>query len=177
MIDPNAFVAPGAVVIGDVRLGPGSSVWYHCVVRGDTEHIRVGESSNIQDLSILHADPGFPCLVGRRVTVGHRAILHGCVVEDDCLVGMGAILLNGVRLGAGSVVGAGALLTEGMIVPPGSLVVGMPGRVVRAVDEALRARVDATWRHYVGNATRHRDGRFRVPPVAPVTPEDEPPGP
>ena len=160
MIDPSSFIARGAIVLGDVRLGRDSSVWYNSVVRGDTERIEVGEGSNIQDLSMLHADPGFPCLVGLRVSVGHRAILHGCTVEDDCLIGMGAILLNGVRVGAGSVVGAGAVLPEGMQVPPGSVVIGVPGKVVRQVDEAMRGRIDHTWRHYVELAAKHKTGAF-----------------
>jgi carbonic anhydrase/acetyltransferase-like protein (isoleucine patch superfamily) len=163
MIDPSAFIARGAVVLGDVRLGRDSSVWYNAVVRGDSERIEVGEGSNIQDLSMLHADPGFPCVVGARVSVGHRAILHGCIVEDDCLVGMGVILLNGVRLGAGSVVGAGAVLPEGMVVPPGSVVLGLPGKVVKPVDDALRGRIDHAWRHYVEEARRHRSGAFSGP--------------
>ena len=163
MIDPSAFIARGAVVLGDVRLGRDSSVWYNSVIRGDTERIEVGEGSNIQDLSMLHADPGFPCLLGCRVTVGHRAILHGCTVEDDCLIGMGAIVLNGVKLGAGSVVGAGAVLTEGMKVPPGSLVLGVPGKVVRAIDDAMRGKIDHAWRHYVEEARRHRSGEFFPP--------------
>ena len=160
MIDPSAFIARGAIVIGDVRLARNSSVWYNSVTRGDAERVEVGEGSNIQDLSMLHADPGFPCVVGRRVSVGHRAILHGCTVEDDCLIGMGAILLNGVRVGSGSVIGAGAVLTEGMQVPPGSVVLGMPGKVVREVDEAMRVRVDHTWKHYVELAREHAAGRF-----------------
>lgn len=165
MIHPSAFIAPGAIVLGDVSLGPDSSVWYLCVLRGDTESIKVGSQTNIQDLSVLHADPGVPCLVGDRVTVGHRVILHGCTVEDDCLIGMGAILLNGARIGAGSVVGAGALVREGMLIPPGSLVVGMPARVLRPVDESLLSRSRATWSHYVENARRHRSGLFQTPPT------------
>ena len=160
MIHPTAFIAPGAVVLGDVTLGARSSVWYQSVVRADMAPISIGEESNIQDLSMLHVDEGVPCIVGRRVGVGHRAILHGCCVEDECLIGMGAILLNRVRVGTGSVVGAGAVLTEGMEVPPGSLVLGVPARVVRPVDEALRARIRGTWQHYVELARRHRDGRY-----------------
>lgn len=162
MIDPSAFIAPGAVVVGDVSFGKDVSIWYNTVVRGDTDRITIGDGSNIQDLSMLHADPGFPCVVGTRVTVGHRVILHGCVVEDDCLIGMGAVLLTGVRLGRGSVVGAGAVLLEGMEVPPGSLVIGMPARVARQVDDALRERVDRSWRHYVAQADRHRRGVYTV---------------
>ncbi|MHC5543582.1 gamma carbonic anhydrase family protein, partial [Singulisphaera rosea] len=101
MVDPTAFIARGAIVLGDVELGKGSSVWYNSVIRGDTERVAIGDETNIQDLSMVHADPGFPCLIGPRVSVGHRVILHGCVVEEECLIGMGAILLNGVRVGRG----------------------------------------------------------------------------
>ena len=134
MIDATAYIAQGAIVLGDVNLGKDASVWYNTVIRGDTAPSRSGMQTNIQDLSMLHADEGLPCRVGHRVTVGHRVILHGCTVEDDCLIGMGAILLNRVRVGRGSVIGAGALLLEGTEIPPGSLVVGFPGKVVRPVD-------------------------------------------
>ena len=127
---------------------------------GEQELIEIAEGANIQDLAMVHADPGFPCIVGRRVTIGHRAILHGCTVEDGCMIGMGEILLNGVRLGAGSVVGAGAVLTEGTEVPPGSLVLGVPGKVVRPVDEAMRGRIEHAWTHYVIEAAKHRRGDF-----------------
>jgi carbonic anhydrase/acetyltransferase-like protein (isoleucine patch superfamily) len=166
MIDPTAFIAPGVVVLGDVHLGRRASLWYGTVVRGDVERIAIGDDTNIQDLSMVHADAGVPCLIGNRVSVGHRVILHGCVVEDDCLVGMGAILLNGVKVGAGSVIGAGAVLTEGTVVPPRSLVLGLPGRVIREVSDAIRERIDLTWRHYVDAAQRHRAGEFPlVPPT------------
>jgi carbonic anhydrase/acetyltransferase-like protein (isoleucine patch superfamily) len=165
MIDPSAFLATGAIVLGDVHLGKDASLWYYSVIRGDTERIEIGDETNIQDLSMVHADPGIPCVVGRRVTVGHRAILHGCVVEDECMIGMGAILLNGVRLGRGSVVGAGAVLVEGMEVPPGSLVLGVPGKIVRAVDEKIGQRIDHAWRHYVKEARRHRAGEFPIIPL------------
>lgn len=164
MIHDSAFIAPGALVMGDVQLGPESSVWYGAVVRGDMAPIRVGARTNLQDGVIVHVDEGVPCTVGERVGVGHRAILHGCTVEDDCLVGMGAILLNGVVLGRGSVVAAGAVLREGMRVPPGSLVMGVPGRVVRPVDEALARRVEFTWRHYVDQAKRHAAGSYPLIP-------------
>lgn len=164
MIDPTAFIARGAIVLGNVHLGADASLWYNTVVRGDTERIVIGDETNIQDLSMVHADPGYPCLVGRRVTVGHRAILHGCTVEDECLIGMGAILLNGVRVGRGSVVGAGAVLVESTIVPPGSVVLGIPGRVAREVDETMRERIDRSWRHYVAQAENHRRGQFPIHP-------------
>jgi carbonic anhydrase/acetyltransferase-like protein (isoleucine patch superfamily) len=168
MIDPTAFIASGAVVLGDVHLSRSASVWYNSVLRGDTDRISIGEESNIQDLSMVHADPGIPCFVGNRVTVGHRVILHGCTVEDECLIGMGAILLNRVRVGRGSVIGAGAVVVEGTEVPPGSLVLGIPGRVVREVDEAARVRINLSWRHYVAQAEQHRLGRFplRSPTLA-----------
>jgi carbonic anhydrase/acetyltransferase-like protein (isoleucine patch superfamily) len=160
LIDPAAYIAPGAVVLGAVQIGRGSSVWFHTVIRGDTEQITIGDDTNIQDLTMLHADPGVPCRVGHRVTVGHRVILHGCTVGDDCLIGMGSIVLNGAVVGAGSVVGAGALVREGQIVPPGSMVVGMPGRVLREVDDPMRERIAQGWRHYVEQARRHREGAF-----------------
>lgn len=160
MIHPTAYLAPGAVVLGDVSIGRDASVWYNCVVRGDMAPISIGESTNLQDLSMVHVDEDVPCVIGARVGVGHRAVLHGCVVEDECLVGMGAILLNRARVGTGSVIGAGAVLPEGMVVPPGSLVLGVPARIVRPVDDVLRDRIRVTWEHYVVQAQRHRAGAY-----------------
>ena len=159
-VHPTAFIAAGAVVLGDVTLGEESSVWYGAVVRGDMAPITIGARTNLQDGTIVHVDEGVPCTVGQRVGVGHRVILHGCTVEDDCLIGMGAILLNNVRIGTGSVVAAGAVIPEGMQVPPGSLVMGVPGRIVRPVDAALTERIAFTWAHYVEQARAHRSGRF-----------------
>jgi carbonic anhydrase/acetyltransferase-like protein (isoleucine patch superfamily) len=122
--------------------------------------IVVGENSNVQDGTIVHVDEGKPAHIGARVGIGHRAIVHGCTIEDDCLIGMGSILLNDVRVGTGSVVAAGALVTEGTQIPPGSLVIGVPGRVVRPVDAVLRERIRHTWEHYVEQAERHRGGRY-----------------
>ena len=146
--------------MGDVTLGEEASVWYNTVLRGDMAPIVIGAQSNIQDGTIVHVDTGVPCTVGRRVAVGHRVILHGCTVEDDCLVAMGSVLLNGVRIGAGSVVAAGAVVPEGMQVPAGSLVMGVPGRILRQVDEQLFKRAVATWKHYVKEARAHREGRY-----------------
>jgi carbonic anhydrase/acetyltransferase-like protein (isoleucine patch superfamily) len=160
MIDPTSYIAPGAQVLGAVSLGAHASVWYNCVLRADMEPITVGDDSNIQDLTMIHVDEGMPCTVGARVGVGHRAILHGCTIEDDSLIGMGAILLNNVYVGTGSVIGAGAVLTEGMVVPAGSLVLGVPGKVIRPVDDVLRARVASTVSHYVALAARHRTREF-----------------
>jgi carbonic anhydrase/acetyltransferase-like protein (isoleucine patch superfamily) len=147
-IHPTAFIAPGALVMGDVTLGAQASVWYGCILRGDMDRI------------VVHVDDGRPALIGARVGVGHRAVIHGCTIADDCLIGMGSVLLNGVVIGAGSVVAAGAVVPEGLSVPPGSLVMGVPGRVTRPVDDALRARIRGTWQHYVEQAERHRAGRY-----------------
>ena len=159
-IHDSAFVHPAALVYGDVTLGPRVSVWPTAVIRGDTAPIVVGEDSNIQDGTILHVDPGLPCVIGARVAVGHRAIIHGATVEDDCLIAMGAILLNRVHVGAGSIVGAGALCPEGMKIPPGSLVVGLPGKIVREVTDAERARIRRTVESYLQLQQRHRAGEF-----------------
>ena len=164
MIHPSAFIAATAAVMGDVTLGEEASVWYGAVLRGDMAPIVIGTQSNIQDGTIVHVDEGVPCTVGRRVGVGHRVILHGCTVGDECLVGMGSILLNGVHIGSGSVIAAGAVVPEGMQVPPNSLVMGVPGRIVRRVDDALRARIEGTWRHYVEQAETHRAGRYPLHP-------------
>lgn len=130
------------------------------------DRVVVGESTNLQDGTIVHVDEGRPALIGARVGVGHRAVLHGCTVEDECLIGMGSVLLNGVVIGTGSVVAAGAVVLEGMVVPPGSLVVGVPARVARPVDDSLRSRIQSTWQHYVTEAERHRAGRFPVAPTS-----------
>jgi carbonic anhydrase/acetyltransferase-like protein (isoleucine patch superfamily) len=159
-IHPTAFIASSAAVMGDVTIGEDASIWYGAVLRGDMAPIVIGSQSNIQDGTIVHVDEGVPCTVGRRVGVGHRVILHGCTVEDDCLIAMGSVLLNGVVIGSGSVVAAGAVLPEGMRVPPGSLVMGVPGRIIRAVDATLAERVAATWSHYVKEAKAHKSGRY-----------------
>jgi carbonic anhydrase/acetyltransferase-like protein (isoleucine patch superfamily) len=159
-IHPSAFIAPTAAVMGDVMLGEDSSVWYGAVLRGDMAPIALGAQSNLQDGTIVHVDEGFPCLIGARVGVGHRVILHGCTVADECLIGMGSVLLNGVHIGRGSVIAAGAVVPEGMNVPPGSLVMGVPGRIVRPVGEALARRIAETWSHYVEQARAHKAGRY-----------------
>lgn len=148
-VAPGAFVHEAAEVIGRVRLGSRASVWPRAVLRGDTEEIEVGDETNVQDGAVLHADPGFPCRLGARVTVGHLACVHGCVVEDGALIGMGAIVMNGARVGAGSIVGAGALVPEGADVPPGSMVLGVPGRVTRATSPGEREGVLRSAARYV----------------------------
>ncbi|HND52897.1 MAG TPA: gamma carbonic anhydrase family protein [Pirellulaceae bacterium] len=152
LIDGSAFVAPGAVVLGDVRIGAESSVWYNAVVRGDTESIVIGRQTNVQDGCVLHADPGFPCVLGDRVTVGHGAVVHGAIVEDGVLVGMKAVVMNGARVGAGSIVGVGAVVVEGMRIPPGSLVVGVPARVKRSIEPHDQERIRHAADHYVAAA-------------------------
>ena len=161
-IHPTAFIAPGALLMGDVTVGADASVWYGAVLRGDMAPIIIGAETNLQDGTVVHVDDDLPCSIGRRVGVGHRVILHGCTVEEECLIGMGSILLNGVRIGTGSVVAAGAVIPEGMQVPPRSLVMGVPGRIVRTVDTALSARIAETWSHYVQQARAHKAGRFPI---------------
>lgn len=159
-IHPTAYIHPRAVVIGNVTLGPRASVWPTAVLRGDSDAITIGEDSNVQDGTIIHADPGLPTVIGARVGIGHRAIVHGAVVEDDCLIAMGAIVLNGARVGTGSIVGAGAVVTEGMQVPPNSLVVGVPARVVRETTPAMRERIAHTVRSYLALQEEHRAGKY-----------------
>jgi len=147
-IDPSVFLASGAIVTGEVKIGARASVWFHTVVRGDTDRIEIGADTNLQDLTMVHVDHGQPAIVGARVTVGHRAILHGCVIEDDVLIGMGAIVLSGARVGTGSLVAAGALVREGQSIPPGSLAVGAPARVIGPVSDAHRAAIRSGAEHY-----------------------------
>jgi carbonic anhydrase/acetyltransferase-like protein (isoleucine patch superfamily) len=157
-VDPGAWVAPTAVLVGRVRLGAGSSVWYGAVLRGDGDDIHIGAGSNVQDNCVLHADPGLPVSVGDGVVIGHGAVVHGCTVEDGVLVGMGSTVLNGVRIGAGSLVAAGAVLLEGTSVPPGSMVAGVPAKVRRPVTEEEAAGIRLVADHYVQLARQHGAG-------------------
>ena len=159
-IHSTAYIHPAAVVIGDVTLGARASVWPTTVLRGDSAHIVVGAESNIQDGTIVHVDRGVPCTIGERVAIGHRAIVHGATIESDVLIGMGAILLNHVVVGSGSIVGAGAVLPEGMVVPPNSLVLGVPGRVIRETTDDERARIARTVTSYLHLQLYHRDGLY-----------------
>jgi carbonic anhydrase/acetyltransferase-like protein (isoleucine patch superfamily) len=159
-IHPTAFIASTAAVMGEVTLGDESSVCFGAVLRADLAPIVFGSQTNLQDGTVVHVDEGVPCHVGSRVGVGHRVILHGCTVEDDCLIGMGSVLLNNVRIGAGSVVAAGAVVPEGMQVAPRSLLLGVPARIARPVDQRLARRIEETWTHYVKQARAHRAGRF-----------------
>ena len=158
-IHSTAFVHPAAHVIGNVTLGARVSVWPTAVLRGDSDAITIGEDSNVQDGTIVHVDPGVPCVIGARVAIGHRAIVHGATVHDDCLIGMGAILLNGVVVGSGSIVGAGAVCREGMEIPPNSLVVGVPAKVIRPTRDVERERIAHTVQAYLSLQVEHRNGR------------------
>ena len=162
-LHPTAFVAPGAVVVGEVSLGARSSVWFNTVVRGDSDRVEIGDDTNIQDNATVHQDDGMPALVGARVTVGHRAVVHGCVIEDECLIGMGAMVLSGARVGRGSLVGAGALVREGQVIPAGSLVLGMPGRVMGQVSEAHREAIRRGSEHYVALSRSYLARGFAQP--------------
>jgi carbonic anhydrase/acetyltransferase-like protein (isoleucine patch superfamily) len=157
-LDPTAWVAPDAALIGSIVLQARASVWFGATLRGDNEPIVVGEGSNVQDDCVFHTDMGFPLTIGRDCTIGHKAMLHGCTIGDETLVGMGATILNGARIGRNCLIGAGALVTEGKEIPEGALVMGAPGRIVRTLDEAAIARLRATALHYQDNARRYAAG-------------------
>ncbi len=156
-IKETSFIAPNASLIGRVRIGEKSSVWFNTVLRGDMENISIGDESNIQDLSMGHADPGFPLVVGNRVTIGHHCVVHGCRIEDDCLIGMGAIIMNGVKIGRGSIIGAGAVLLEGMEVPEFSMVVGSPANVRKTYDESILENIRESAQIYVKRSISYRE--------------------
>jgi carbonic anhydrase/acetyltransferase-like protein (isoleucine patch superfamily) len=161
-IAASAYVDPQAVVIGDVTIGEDSSVWPCAVLRGDYNSIRIGARTSIQDNCVLHVqDEEYSLSVGDNVTVGHGVILHGCTVESDCLIGMGSILINGAKIGSGSIVAAGTLIPERMEVPPGSLVMGVPGKVRRAVTDAERRHIGLSAEHYVGFKDAFRAENYR----------------
>ena len=149
------WIASDAQVIGDVTLRPGSSIWWGAILRGDNEPIVIGEDSNIQDGSVLHTDVGEPLIVGRGVTVGHLAMLHGCEIGDNSLIGIGAVVLGRAKIGKNCLIGAGALITEGKVIPDGSLVMGQPGKVVRMLEAGQIAALEASAQHYVQNWKRY----------------------
>ena len=152
---PQSWVAPTATLIGKVRLQAGANVWFGAVLRGDNELIDIGENSNVQDGTVMHTDMGWPLTLGKGVTVGHNAMLHGCTVGDYSLVGIGAVILNGARIGKHCIIGANALVPEGREIPDGSLVVGSPGKVVRELTPAQQQLLEASAAHYVHNAQRY----------------------
>ncbi|MFK7734298.1 MAG: gamma carbonic anhydrase family protein [Pseudomonadales bacterium] len=151
------FIAPNAAVIGNVTLGDCASVWFSCVLRGDAERIEIGDNTNIQDGTVVHADPGFPCVVGDNVTVGHNVMLHGCTVGEGSLVGINAVVLNGAVIGKGCLIGANALVTEGMEIPDGSLVLGSPAKIKAQLTPEQQAGIGVNAQHYVANAKRFNE--------------------
>jgi carbonic anhydrase/acetyltransferase-like protein (isoleucine patch superfamily) len=157
-----AWVADSAQVMGNVELGRDSSVWFGAVVRGDTDVIRIGRGTNIQDGSVLHADAGKPLTIGDDVTVGHMVMLHGCTVGDGSLIGIGAIVLNGAKIGKGCIVGAGALVTEGKEFPDGSMIIGSPAKAVRELTPEQQQGLRASAQHYVDNAAQFRSGLKKI---------------
>ncbi|MFA6153647.1 gamma carbonic anhydrase family protein [Mesorhizobium sp.] len=152
------WVAPDASLIGDVRVGRNAGFWFGAVIRGDNEPIIIGDDTNVQEHTVMHTDPGFPLTIGQGCTIGHRALLHGCTIGDNSLIGMGAIVLNGARIGRNSLVGAGALVTEGKDFPDNSLIVGSPAKVIRTLDDAAVAKLRGSAAHYVANGKRFREG-------------------
>lgn len=156
LIADDAFVAPSASVIGEVTLGYGSSAFYGAVLRGDTAAISVGNGTNLQDNVVLHADPGFPATVGNGVSVGHGAVVHGCSIDDDCLIGMGATIMNGARIGEGSLIAGGAVVLEGTVIPPRSLVAGVPAKVRREISDQELDGIRSNAAHYRELAQAHR---------------------
>ena len=156
LVAPSSFIAGNATVIGHVEVGEHSSVWFGTVIRGDSDRIIIGEDSNIQDLSVIHTDTSIECQIGNRVTIGHGAIVHGACVADEVLIGMRSVILNRVSIGSGSIIAPGAIVTEGTVVPSGSIVMGIPGQVVRQANDNDRTRIDSAWRHYRELAQLHR---------------------
>jgi carbonic anhydrase/acetyltransferase-like protein (isoleucine patch superfamily) len=155
-LGPDYFIADSAAVIGSVTLHPNASIWFNCVVRGDTDELIIGENSNIQDGSVLHTDPGIKLRVGRDVTVGHMVMLHGCEIGDNTLVGIKSVVLNGAKIGRNCIIGANTLITEGKEIPDGSLVIGSPGKVVRPLTPPEVKMITLSAQHYVENARRYR---------------------
>ena len=160
-IDPGVFVADSAAVIGDVEIGEGSSVWFGAVFRSDGDIIRIRKNVNVQDGVIIHEDEGDPVTIGDNVTIGHRAIVHGCSVGSNVMIGMGAILLNGCVIGDNCVIGAGALVTGGTVVPEGSLVLGAPAKTIKPLSDALRDDIRLTVQEYVDLAQDYKNGNYK----------------
>jgi len=152
---PDSWAAPNATLVGKVKLEPGASVWFGAVLRGDNELIHIGENSNVQDGAVMHTDMGFPLSIGKGVTIGHNAMLHGCSVGDYSLIGINAVVLNGAKIGKYCIIGANALIAEGKEIPDGSLVMGSPGKVVRELTEPQKKMLEASAAHYVHNAQRY----------------------
>ena len=152
----NYWIAPSATVIGDVHLAKDVSIWFNAVLRGDNEPIYVGEGSNVQDGSIIHTDPGFACSIGKNVTVGHMAMLHGCTIGDGSLIGIGSVILNDAKIGKNCIFGSKALITEGMEVPDGSMVLGIPGKIKKTLNEEEQSMVSIGAQHYIENYKKYK---------------------
>ncbi|MCA0873387.1 gamma carbonic anhydrase family protein [Seohaeicola saemankumensis] len=156
-IHADTWVAPDANLIGKVVMEAGSSVWFGCTIRADHEEIRIGEGSNVQEDCVMHIDAGYPLIIGKNCTIGHKVMLHGCTIGDNTLIGMGAMVLNGAKIGRNCLIGAGALVTENKVIPDNSLVMGVPGKVVREIDEKNAQRITLGALHYQENMRRFRD--------------------
>lgn len=152
------WIAPDVTLIGDIRIGRSAGFWFGVVIRGDNEPITIGADTNVQEHTVMHTDPGYPVTIGQGCTIGHRALLHGCTIGDNSLIGMGAIVLNGARIGKNSLVGAGALVSENKVFADNSLIVGSPAKVIRVLDEAAIARLRVSAAHYVANGKRFKAG-------------------
>ena len=159
-VHPEAWVASNATIIGKVKLEKNSSIWFNAVLRGDIELITIGENSNIQDGSVVHTDPGCPAIIGKNVTVGHLVMLHGCIIEDDCLIGIGSTILNKAKIGKNSIIGANALVTENKIIPERSLVIGSPGKIVRQVTDEEIKHIKENAQHYVDNYKKYKSDKI-----------------
>lgn len=161
---PDGFywIAPSAIVIGRTILHPGASIWFGTVIRGDNEPITIGKNTNVQENCVLHTDPGFPITIGEGCTIGHKAMLHGCTIGDNSLIGMGATVLNGARIGKNCLIGAGALIPERKEIPDNSMVIGVPGKVVKQLDENAVSGLRASAEHYLSNAKRFANGLKEV---------------
>ena len=159
-----SFIADGCTIVGNVNMAPGSSVWYGAVVRGDSDSITVGENSNIQDNAVIHTDEGFPVTIGKNVTVGHGAVVHGATIGDNCVIGLHATLLNGCKIGSNCIIAAGALVMEGQVVPDGSLFVGVPGRVVRKLSQENIDYINRNTTEYIQAAKDHEDFTHDIRP-------------
>ncbi|MCA0031630.1 gamma carbonic anhydrase family protein [Mesorhizobium sp. B263B2A] len=156
------WIAPDATLIGNVRVGRNAGFWFGVVIRGDNEPVVIGADTNVQEHTVMHTDPGFPLTIGEGCTIGHRAVLHGCTIGDNSLIGMGAIVLNGAKIGRNCLVGAGALVTEGKEFPDNSLIVGSPAKAIRVLDDAAVARLRGSAAHYVANGKRFKAGLKKV---------------
>ena len=155
-VDDNFWIAPNASVIGDVNLERDASIWFNAILRADNEPITIGEGSNVQDGAIVHTDPGFACRIGKKVTVGHMAMLHGCSIGDGSLIGIGSVVLNGAKIGRNCIIGSKALVTEGMEVPDGSMVLGIPGKIKKTLTEEEQSVVPLGAEHYIDNYKKYK---------------------